>query len=126
MKTAIIILITVLVINASEYFISFDYSSKNGVLTSYNFNCSKSMTSSENFSKLLFIIKTPYKNLKEICKYHQKEIVDNLLRFQFFVSGYDKKNLSSVFSKTKGVFLPVRFDIIIRDKKAYFYIKEND
>ncbi len=126
MKTAIIILITVLVINASEYYISFDFSSKNGVLTSYNFNCAKCMTSSYNIPKLLFVLNTNFKTVNDLCNFQQKEIINSLLKYKFHISSYDKKTLNSIYSKTKGVFLPIRFDIIIRDKKAYFYIKEND
>ncbi len=122
MKTTII-LITVLTINASDYFISFDFSSKNGVLTSYNFNCSKSMTYSDKLSKLLFKIKTPYKNIENLCKYNQNDIIKNLLKFKFYVSGNDKKTTKVVYSKIKGVFLPTLFDIIIKNNTAYFYLK---
>ncbi len=126
MKTVIILLIAIIVINAENYYISFDFYSKNGILTSYNFNCSKSMRISYRFSKLIFVLDTEYDNVKNLCHFQKNQIVDYLLKYKLHLSSYDKKINNSIFFKTKGVFLPKLFDIIIKDKKAYFYVKENN
>lgn len=103
-----------------DYYISFDFTSKNGVLTSYHFNCSKALTNSNIRKKLIFIIPVKSKNIKLICKNNQQKIINNLLRYQFFITSND----NAFNFKTKGVFLPKRFDIIIKNNKAYFYLKE--
>ncbi len=107
----------------ADYYISFDFISKNGILTSYHFNCSK--TSTENSKKkFLFSIPAKYNKIFLICKYQQNLIVKQLMKYSFHIYSFETKGNNRVFYKIKGVFLPKRFDIIIRDKKVYFYLKE--
>ena len=104
----------------ADYYISFDFTSKNGILISYHFNCSKTLTTSNKKEKLIFALPVKSKNIKLMCKNNQQKIINNLLKYQFFITSYD----TEFNFKIKGVFLPKRFDIIIKNNKAYFYLKE--
>jgi len=110
----------------ADYFISFDFISKNGKIISFHFNCSKCMVKNSSKKKLLFKFKTPYHSIKKICKYQQNEIINNLLKYKFHIFSYDLKKNNFLVSYQKGVFLPQRFDIIIKNNYVYFYLKEGD
>jgi len=109
-----------------DYFISFDFTSRNAKIISFNFNCSKAMTNDFCKKKFLFKFKTPYKSIKKVCKFQKDEIINNLLQNSFHIYSANLKLNNMLFSRQKGVFLPKRFDIIIKNNFVYFYLKEED
>ncbi len=106
-----------------DYFISFDFTSLNSKIITFHFNCSKAMVESYTKKRFLFKFKTPYKNIKKICKFQKNKIIDNLLKEKFRINAYILKRNNYIVSREKGVYLPKRFDIIIKNNYAYFYIK---
>jgi hypothetical protein len=56
-----------------------------------------------------------------ICKKYKNQIIDNLLKYKIIVNAEYLQN-----DRIKIVFLPHRFDIIIKDGFAYFYLKGNE
>ena len=121
----IILIIQLTLINAKDYFISFDFSSTDYVLRSYNFNCSAAMTNDNN-QKYIFLFEFPtrYKNISDVCKFNQAKIIKYLLKYKFHISSNETKKNNYLFSRIKGVFLPKRFDIIIKNGFVKFYLKE--
>jgi hypothetical protein len=104
-------------IYAKEYYISFRFSSVNSFLYDQNFNCSKTIQKYKCNKKLLFTL--PLKKSFS-CKNYKSEIVNKLLKENIRVfsverkyEGYDFKNVIT--------FTPKLFDIIIKNKKIYFY-----
>ena len=110
----------------ADYYISFDFVVKNGILNAFNFNCSLALTKLSTNKKYLFSFYTPYKNIKKICNYEKDKIVENLLKYEFHINSTDKKIKNDIFYRIKGVFLPERFDIIVKGNRVYFYLKEED
>ncbi len=106
-----------------DYFISFDFTSVNSKIISFHFNCSKAML--ENYSKrrFLFKFKTSYKSIEKICNLQKNKIINNLLKEKFYIYSNNFKNNRFFVSTQKGVYLPARFDIIIKNKYVYFYKK---
>ena len=68
--------------------------------------------------KLLFVIDTYEDNPLKVCKIHSEEIIDKLIKYKVIINSTFNKN-----DKIKMVFLPHLFDIIIKNNRAYFYIK---
>jgi len=109
----------------ADYYISFDFTSVNGALVSYHFNCSKTIIDyNTKKQKFLFSIPVKSNNVYFICKKNQMKIINKLLRYHLNIYSYDKTFDSNIYSEIKGVFLPRLFDIIIKNNKAYFYLKE--
>ena len=121
-----IILLIILAVcsRAKEYYISFDFVAKNAILTNEHFYCSLALTSSTSKSRYLFSLPL-YKNIKSTCKKYENEIIQNLLRQRVVITSYEIKT-EFLKTKTKLVFLPKRFDIIIKNDRVYFFIKEED
>ena len=124
LKSGINIFKLCLIINFlyADYFISFSFTSLNNQIISYELNCAKAMSSK---SKKIFLFKffTPYHNVKEICKYQSQILVDKLIKFNSFIYS-DEIIKNDYHFRIKLTFIPKRFDIIIKNQKAYFYLKE--
>jgi len=110
---------------ARDYYISFDYVVKNSELKVSHFNCSKALSKTKLKKTFLFSLPL-YKNIKSTCYKYKNQIVDRLLKEEVILSSYDKKERFFFFDKTKLVFLPRRFDIIIKSNRVFFYVKEED
>ena len=82
------------------------------------------MTSNLQNGKFLFEFPTKYTTIKNVCKFEQTKIVNYLLMKKFHIFSYEIKKNSYLFSSIKVVFLPKRFDIIIKDGFVKFYLKE--
>ena len=74
--------------------------------------------------RFLFNFPTKYHKIVDVCKFEQNKIVKYLLKYKFHISSNETKNNNYLFSKIKGVFLPQRFDIIIKNGCVKFYLKE--
>jgi len=122
-----ILLILLLIANsfASDYFISFDLIVKNNILKAYNFNCSKALTSIPSKKKFLFSLPF-YKSIIKTCKKYENNIIDQLLKNEVFISSFEIVTNGYLNQKEKIIFLPKRFDIIIKDGRIFFYLKEKD
>lgn len=58
----------------------------------------------------------------KICKKYKDDIIDNLLKHSSVLYAHYLKDNDRI----KIVFLPKRFDIIIKDGFAYFYLKGDE
>ncbi len=122
LKTGIIILILNNLL-FGDYFISFDFTSINSKIISFHFNCTRAMVNNYSKKKFLFKFKTPYKDIEKICKLQKNKIIDNLLKEKFHINSFVLKRNNYIVSREKGVYLPKRFDIIIKNNYVYFYLK---
>jgi len=108
-----------------EIYISFQYSTKNYKLIYDNFNCSFSII---NFStqngKLLFSLPYNDKSVIKFCYKNRENIIDNLLKQKIVFTSRDKIYNTFLETHKKLTFLPHKFDIIIKNGYAYFYLKE--
>jgi len=122
-----IILLTLLAVCSfgRDYYISFDWVVKNGRLSVENFNCSNSLIKTNAPKRLLFIFPLT-KDIYTTCMKNKEKIVSKLLKEKIVVTSNEKISNGRVYAKSKLVCLPKRFDIIIKDKKVYFYLKEED
>jgi len=109
---------------ARDYYISFDFVNVNNKLIVSNFVCSKALSEKTSFKKFLFSLPLD-KNIKTTCEKNRDFIVSKLLKLGVRVSNYTVLH-GRIDSKTKIVFLPKRFDIIIKNDRVYFYLKEED
>lgn len=82
------------------------------------------MIKNNNNEVFLFKFSTDYKKINDVCKYEQNRIVKFLLKYKFHISSNDIKQNNYLNSRIKGVFLPQRFDIIIKNGFVKFYLKE--
>ena len=82
------------------------------------------MTQDNKNEVFLFEFPTKYKNISDVCKFEQNKIVKYLLKYKFHISSNDTKQNNYLISGIKGVFLPQRFDIIIKNGFVKFYLKE--
>lgn len=106
-----------------DYFISFDFVSKNSKIISFHFNCSKALTIKN--SKRIFIFSLPLKkNIKTTCDFYEKKIIDFLLKRKIVIYSNEKLVNNNLNTQTKLTFLPKRFDIIIKNGFVKFYLKE--
>ena len=118
----IILLIIIQFISARDYFLSFSIISKNGKIVYDKFNCSNAL-SNLNTPKI-FLFRLPLKkNIQTTCLYYKDFIIDKLLKKHIYVYSSDILYSNYLQNKIKITFLPVRFDIIIKDKEVYFYLK---
>ncbi|WP_456479299.1 hypothetical protein [Nautilia sp.] len=107
----------------ADYYLSYKAVVKNYLLLFSQLECSKTLTLKNSPKKLLFVLETGSESGKvtEICKRYKNEIINRLLRYQAVVNAFYSKE-----DRVKIVFLPHRFDIIIKNQKTYFYIKGDE
>ena len=111
---------------AKDFFISFDFTSKGYKLSSFHFFCSKAMTQSDANEKFIFSIDTSYSKPKEVCKKESQKIIDNLIKYKSIIYSNETLTNFSLKTRTKLSFPPKRFDIIIKNSRAYFFLKEKN
>jgi len=122
LKTGIIILLLNNLL-FGDYFISFDFMSKNSKIIFFHFNCSKALTIKN--SKKIFLFSLPLKkNIKTTCNFYEKKIIDFLLKRKVVIYSNEKLEKNNLNTQTKLTFLPKRFDIIIKNGFVKFYLKE--
>ncbi len=122
LKTGIIILLLNNLL-FGDYFISFDFVSKNSKIVSFHFNCSRALTIKD--SKKTFLFSLPLrKNIKTTCDFYENKIIDFLLKRKVVIYSNEKFVRNSLNTQTKLTFLPKRFDIIIKNGFVKFYLKE--
>jgi hypothetical protein len=100
----------------ADYYISIQLSSNNAILQQYTLNCSKALTVSDADEKFIFKIKIDEKDINSLCKKEKDKIILNLLKYKSYI--YSNNYYSKI------TFIPKRFDIIIKNGFAYFYLKE--
>jgi hypothetical protein len=125
-KITILVLLTVIVlIKGNDYFISFSLTNLNLKEINYQINISKALTIKHNGKdKFLFKLWCNNKKLRQCLKKNSSKIFNILLTENIIVTSFSQISNSSFFEKTKIVYLPKRFDIIIKNGYAYFYLKE--
>ena len=121
----ILLLIIIQFISARDYFISFSFVSKNGKIIYNKFNCSNALSNIDTPKKLIFILPLK-KNIKTTCLYYKDFIIDTLLKKGIYLYASDVLYSNYLKTRIKVTFLPIRFDIIIKDKRVYFYLKETE
>ncbi|MEO1924181.1 MAG: hypothetical protein ABGX25_06705 [Nautiliaceae bacterium] len=124
LEKTILILILLTQINAKEVFISFSFVSYNNKLVYNNFNCSFALTSSEENGVFLFSLPCNSDDIIKFCYKNSSLIIENLLKKNVFFYSNEKLDNNFYFGRSKITFTPKRFDIIIKDNWAYFYLKE--
>ena len=82
------------------------------------------MTLNKSKEIFLFEFPTKYTKIKKVCVLEQNKIINYLLKYKFHISSNEKKSNNYLISRIKGVFLPKRFDIIIKNGFVKFYLKE--
>jgi len=122
-KITFILIICLTNLFSRDVFISFQYKSINNVLKVSNFNCSFAMTKSSKRATFLFKIPTINKNILQICKRNKEKIINYLLQEEIYITSNEKVNNFSITSRVVATFLVKRFDIIIKNQVAYFYLK---
>jgi hypothetical protein len=91
--------------------------------------CSKALTNRNLSGKLVFKIDVHGKdkyykhNPLKLCKNYKNTIMDKLLKSKIIFYSNETLNNSFYSGREKMTFLPHRFDIIIKNGTAYFYIK---
>ena len=109
---------------AKDYYISFSFSALDYQLNINQFICVKAMTQNYENKKMLFKIPTKFNNIDTFCKNQKDEIVLKLLKSGIYTSSYDDIfNNQAIKTYSKITFIPKRFDIIIKNGFAYFYLK---
>jgi len=107
-----------------DYFISFQYRVSNYKLSYFKFNCSKALSKVDSKKRFLFSLPCDSSVIK-CCYKHKNEIMDFLLKNVVLYSR-DKVNNFSLSNISTLTFLPQRFDIIIKNGIAYFYLKGDE
>jgi len=107
----------------ADYFISFSFTSLNNIIIYYELNCARTLTNKNIERKLLFKIPTMYLQVKKLCKYQSQILIDNLIKFESIIYSNDEIFQNRYNFRTKLTFPPKRFDIIIKNGIAYFYLK---
>ena len=108
-----------------EVYISFQYSTKNYKLIYDNFNCSYSILDSlKGDKKFLFSLFYNDNTILHFCYKNREEIINNLLKEGIVLSSREKIYNTFLETHKKLTFLPHKFDIIIKNGYAYFYLKE--
>ena len=121
MKWVWILLTTILY--SKDYFISFSFTSLNNKIIYYKLDCAKAMTNKNVKRKLLFKLPTIYIEVKKICKYQSQILIDKLMKFESIIYSNDEILKNRYNFRTKLTFTPKRFDIIIKNGIADFYLK---
>jgi len=80
------------------------------------------MTHSKKKAKLLFSIPCSDDVLK-CCNTNKEEIIYNLLKNDIIITSVDEVDFNSLNTSSKLSYIPRRFDIIIKNGVAYFYLK---
>jgi hypothetical protein len=119
-----VLLTATVLIRGDDYFISFSLTSNNLREINYYLNISKALTKLNTNKKYLFKIYCSNKNIIQCCKKNSEKIFNKLLKRDIIITSTVNLSNSSFYEKTKIVFLPKRFDIIIKNGFAYFYLKE--
>jgi len=122
---AILLILLAVCSFARDYYISFDWVVKNGRLSVENFNCSNALIKTNSKKKLLFTFPLD-KDIYTTCIKNKEKIANRLLKEKIVITSNEFKTHTFISTKTKLVCLPKRFDIIIKGKKVYFYLKEED
>ena len=153
-KILICALLVIVDCKGRDFFLSFSVTNINFKNINYQINISKALT--ENNEKGKFIFKIECDNINpqnirkekekrgkkkgkekeygilynkniEIClKTQSEKIFNKLLKRNIILTSFSKKTSNSFYEKTKIVYLPKRFDIIIKNNEVYFYLKEDD
>jgi hypothetical protein len=117
-------MVIALYIRADDYFLSFSLSNLNLNEVNYQLNISKALTVEDKKEKYLFKISCNENNIKICCKKNSEKIFNELLKRDIIVTSTSLISHKFFYEKTKIVYLPQRFDIIIKNGFAYFYLKE--
>ena len=118
-----LLIVTAINLSAKEIFISFQYKIKNYRLSFSHFNCSNAMTVNNANKKLLFTLPCDEKDIIKCCNKNKDKIVDKLIAKKVIIFSEDNLINNSLNNSAKLTYLPHRFDIIIKNGVAYFYIK---
>ncbi len=123
-----IILSLIIIINlkAKDFYISFQYKVSNYKISFSRFNCSKAMTSSIEHKKFLFSLPCKSSSIRKCCYKNKSVIINELLKNGLIVTSNDEIINSNLKTRSKLTFLPHRFDIIMKNQIAYFYLKGNE
>jgi len=120
----IILALTVInIIYAKEVFISFQYKINNYQLSFSRFECSYAMTHVNSSKKFLFMFPCAQNDILKCCSKNRDLIIDKLLQRNIIIFSRDRLINNSLNNSAKLTFLPHRFDIIIKNGVAYFYLK---
>jgi hypothetical protein len=122
--TTFVLLTAIVLIRGDDYFISFSLTNNNLKEINYQLNISKSLTKLNTNKKYLFKIYCSNKNIIQCCKKNSEKIFNELLKRNIIVTSIVNLSHFSFYEKSKIVYLPKRFDIIIKNGYAYFYLKE--
>ena len=125
-KIPFILIICLTNLFSRDIFISFQYKSVNYVLKVSNFNCTQAITKSNKKAIFLFKIPTNDKNILLICKKNKDKIINNLFQNNMFIYSNEKVRNFSITSRVIATYLVKRFDIIIKNGYAYFYLKGDE
>jgi len=125
-KNTFILIICLTNLFSRDVFISFQYKSVNNVLKVSNFNCSLAMTKSNKKSTFLFKIPANNEKILLICRKNKEKIINYLLQNEIYITSNEKMNNFSITSRVVATFLVKRFDIIIKEGFAYFYLKGDE
>ena len=118
-----LLIITAINLSAKEIFISFQYKVKNYRLSFSHFNCSYAMTNENSNKKLLFTLPCDEIDVIKCCYKNRDKIVNKLLNKKVIIFSEDDLTNNSLNNSAKLTYLPHRFDIIIKNGVAYFYLK---
>jgi len=110
---------------AKGFYISFEVSSFNNVIVYSNFFCSEAMINRNFKKKFLFSLECK-KNIKSCCYKHKNFIMDFLFKRDIYIFAQDLKSFKTVSSYAKLTYLPHLFDIILKNNRLYFYIKDSE
>ena len=84
------------------------------------------MTKSKKKATFLFKIPVVNNNITIICKKNKEKIINYLLQDKIYIYSNEKIRNFSINSRVVATYLVKRFDIIIKDGFAYFYLKGNE
>ena len=113
-------------LEAGDYYISFQYATKDYIQIYSKFNCSKTLIPTTQKGKFLFSLPSnyPQKDVIKFCYKNRDKIVDKLLQQNIILIAREKSYNTYLETHKKLTFLPHKFDIIIKNGYAYFYLKE--
>jgi hypothetical protein len=84
------------------------------------------MTKSNKKSTFLFKIPANNEKILLICRKNKEKIINYLLQNEIYITSNEKMNNFSITSRVVATFLVKRFDIIIKEGFAYFYLKGDE
>jgi len=110
---------------SKEYFISYQLISKNGILIYYKLNFSKCLSKTHFKKNFLFKIKVKKNyDLDKLLSLYKDEIFEKLLTYQNVIYAYSNLVNFQLNSFQKLTFTPKRFDIILKNRYLYFYLRK--